>query len=183
MENRDYEKILNAMPKTGVYVVREEDRSLLYFNKRVQEISPEARLGVPCRDVWAGSCSCCPLSAIGDRQENRTVSYNDPYGGVVDVTAVRTLWEGGVPAFVITVVPRTDTSGYAYRKILHVDLDRDRCEVLKSDPKGWQPGDGSLSRQMEQFAAGGAIHPEDVERVIAFTRLEHMPLPPPGRRP
>ena len=174
MENRDYEKILNAMPKTGVYVVREEDRSLLYFNKRVQEISPEARLGVPCRDVWAGSCSCCPLSAIGDRQENRTVSYNDPYGGVVDVTAVRTLWEGGVPAFVITVVPRTDTSGYAYRKILHVDLDRDRCEVLKSDPKGWQPGDGSLSRQMEQFAAGGAIHPEDVERVIAFTRLEHM---------
>lgn len=174
LENRDYEKILNAMPKTGVYVVREEDRSLLYFNKRVQEISPEARLGVPCRDVWAGSCSCCPLAAIGGRQENRTVSYNDPYGGVVDVTAVRTLWEGGVPAFVITVVPRTDTSGYAYRKILHVDLDRDRCEVLKSDPKGWQPGDGSLSRQMEQFAAGGAIHPEDVARVIAFTRLEHM---------
>lgn len=174
MENRDYEQILDAMPETGVYVIREEDYGLLYFNKRVQEVSPEARLGVPCREIWAGSCSCCPLLTIGDQAESRAVSYNDPYGGVVDITATRTMWEGRIPAFVITVAPRMETAGYTYRKILHVDLEKDRCDVLKSDPAGWQPDGGSLSRQMERFAASGAIHPEDVERFIAFTRLEHM---------
>ena len=35
-----------------------------------------------------------------------------------------------------------DTIGYTYRKLLRVDLVRDRCEVLKSSPDGWQPGDG-----------------------------------------
>lgn len=174
MENMDYEKILNAMPETGVYVIREEDRSLLYFNKRVQEVSPEARLGVACHGIWAGSCSCCPLLTIGDRQESRSVSYNEQYGGVVDITASRTLWEGSIPAFVLTVAPRTDGGGYTYRKILCADLSRDICDVLKSDSEGWQPGAGSLSGQLEQFARSGAIHPGDQEHFIAFTRLDRL---------
>ena len=174
MELKDYEKILNTMPGTGVYVVREEDRGLLYFNKRVREISPEACLGTPCYEVWTGSCSCCPLKNIDGRQEAHSVSYNDPYGGIVDITAARTLWEETIPAFVITVTPRTDTEGYTYRKILHIDLERDHCDVLKSDPEGWQIGEGSLAGQLEQFARSGAIHPEDVERFVAFTRLEHL---------
>ena len=32
------------MPETGVYVIREEDHGILYFNRRVQEVSPEVRL-------------------------------------------------------------------------------------------------------------------------------------------
>ena len=174
MESRDYEQILSAMPETGVYVIREQDHGLLYFNKRVREVSPEVELGMACHDVWAGSCSCCPLRTIGNGTESRAVSYNDPFGGVVDITATRTRWKGEIPAFVVTVAPRTDTAGYAYRKILHADLTLDRCDILKSDPEGWQPGEGSLSRQMEEFATGGAIHPDDAERVAAFTRLEHM---------
>ena len=31
MESRDYENILGALPDTGVYVIREEDRRILYF--------------------------------------------------------------------------------------------------------------------------------------------------------
>lgn len=75
-----------------------------------------------------------------------------------------------------------ETSGYAYRKILHVDLERDRCTVRKSDPEGWQPGEGPLSGQMAQFALGGAIHPEDVERFITFTRMDHLRSAVAGRR-
>lgn len=73
-----------------------------------------------------------------------------------------------------------ETGGYTYRKILQVDLESDSCTVLKSDPEGWQPGEGSLSLQMERFARGGAIHPEDVERFVDFTRpaqLCRMPAP------
>lgn len=67
-----------------------------------------------------------------------------------------------------------ESGGYTYRKILHVDLDQDRCDVLKSDPDGWQPGEGPLSVQLEQFARGGAVHPDDVERFTAFTRPEQL---------
>lgn len=75
-----------------------------------------------------------------------------------------------------------ETSGFTYRKILHVDLERDRCTVRKSDPEGWQPGEGPLSGQMAQFALSGAIHPEDVERFITFTRMDHLRTAVAGRR-
>ena len=87
LENQDYENILNTMPGTGVYVIREEDHGILYFNKKAKEASPEAALGVPCRDVWGGSCAGCPLETMGDRREIRSVGYHDSYGGVVDITA------------------------------------------------------------------------------------------------
>lgn len=64
--------------------------------------------------------------------------------------------------------------GYTYRKILRVDLERDRCEVVKTDPESWQPGEGPLSGQLERFALGGAVHPEDVGRFVAFTRPERL---------
>lgn len=174
MENRDYEKILNAMPETGVYVIRETDRGLLYFNKRVQEVSPEARLGMPCYAAWAGSCSSCPLLTMGNRPESRAVSYNESYGGVVDITATRTLWEGQVPAFVLTVVPRIDPGGYTYRKILRIDLLQNSCNVLKLDPDGWQPKPGPLSPQLEAFARSGAVYPDDINRFIAFIQPQQM---------
>ncbi len=174
LENSDLAAILNAMPTTGVYVIREEDRGLLYFNQRVREVSPEAELGKPCYTFWGGSCACCPLPYAKDGRESRTVSYNAPYGGMVDVTAARILWEDSVPAFVVTVDPRADIPGYTYRKILRIDLERDRCNVLKSDAEGWKLGEGLLSEGLERFAKSGAVHPEDVERFVAFTRLERM---------
>ena len=63
---------------------------------------------------------------------------------------------------------------YTYRKILHVDLIGDRCEVLVSDQEGWQPEPEGLTGQLAEFAASGAIHPEDVEKFVAFTRLEQL---------
>lgn len=74
----------------------------------------------------------------------------------------------------IIVDALSDTDGFTYRKILHVDLERDRCTVLKSDPEGWQPGEGPLSGQMARFALDGAVHGEDVERFVTFTRLDHL---------
>lgn len=67
---------------------------------------------------------------------------------------------------------------YTYRKILHADLLRDSCVVLVSDPEGWQPGEGSLTGQLADFARSGAVHPEDVERFIAFTRLPQLRAAP-----
>ena len=174
LESRDYKKILNALPETSVFVIREADHGILYFNKWVQDVSPGVRLGMACHEIWTGSCSCCPLLTIRDRLKSRSVSYNSLFGGVVNITASRTMWQDSIPAFVVTVSPRTMTAGFTYRKILRLDLCEDRGGVIKSDPEGWQPGEGPLSEQLEQFARGGFLHPEDADRFVAFTRLDAL---------
>lgn len=174
MEVKDLENILNAMPETGVYVVREDDHRLLYFNRRAKEASPEMERGRPCHEIGGRACRNCPLLTAGERTENRSVSYSGRYGGVVEITASRILWEDGVPAWVMTVLPRMETAGYTYRKILKVDLEKDRCDVLKSDPGSWHPEEGCFSEQMERFANSGSIHPDDIDRIVAFTRMETL---------
>lgn len=178
LDSRDYENILSAMTDTGVYVIQESDHRLLYFNQKAHAITPGICLGNVCSDMWAGSCSCCPLPAIEGRQTAHSVGYNAAYGGIVDITATRITWEGRIPAFVIVVSPRIETAGYTYRKILRVDLIRNSCDVLKSDPEGWQLGDGPFSEQMTQFARSGSVHPEDVDRFVAFIRPEHLRAAP-----
>lgn len=75
--------------------------------------------------------------------------------------------DNGNYEMLLNAVP--EIRAYTYRKILHADLVQDRCSVLVSDPEGWQPGDGSLTGQLADFARSGAIHPGDMDRFVAFT--------------
>lgn len=72
----------------------------------------------------------------------------------------------------LTAVP--ETAAFIYRKILRLDLECDRCTILKSDPEGWQPSEGPITRQLARFALDGAVHREDVERFVTFTRLDQL---------
>lgn len=176
MESKDYESILDAMPETGVYVIREADHGILYFNKRVRTISPEVRPEMTCHEVWTGSCINCPLLTIKDRGEGRSISYNPTFGGVVDMVATRILWQDKIPAFVVTVTPRLETAGYVYRKILRVDLGLDRYDVIKLEPDAWLSGDTtvSLSSQLQSFAVSGTVHPDDQDRFLDFIQPAHL---------
>lgn len=176
MESKDYEQILNAMPETAVYVIREDNHHILYYNRRVHMVSPQVRIGMTCHEVWTGSCVNCPLLTITNRQEGRSICYNPTFGGVVDMVATRILWEGDTPAFVVSVTPRLENAGYTYRKILRVDLDRDCYEVLKIEPDSLLDGKNTenFSLQLELFAESGAIHPDDAERFISFIRPERL---------
>lgn len=84
-------------------------------------------------------------------------------GGVLGINEQGELW-----------ADIAEMGGLTYRKILRIDLDEDRCMVLKSDLEGWQPEDGAITGQLERFALKGAVHQEDAERFVAFTRLEHL---------
>ena len=176
LENRDYEKILNAMPETGVYVIREDNHGLLYFNKRVQQLSPEAQPGMSCRQVWTGSCANCPLRTVKGRNESRSLSYNALFGGVVDMTAARILWEDAIPAFMVTVTPRIEAASYIYQKILRINLSQNRYDVLKSDESVWlsEAGSENLSAELQQFTAGDIVHPDDLNRIASFTNPKHL---------
>lgn len=67
-----------------------------------------------------------------------------------------------------------ESNDFTYRKILRVDLEKDRCTVLRSDPEGWQPGEGPITGQLARFALDGAVHWEDAERFVTFTRLDQL---------
>ena len=76
----------------------------------------------------------------------------------------------------------SETDGFTYRKIFRVDLDRNRCTILKSDPEGWQPGDGPVTEQLARFALDGNVHAEDAERFVTFTRLDQLRQASAGER-
>lgn len=176
MEIRDYEKILDAMQETGVYVIRESDHVILYFNRRVSQVAPKVRIGMPCQDVWEGYCDNCPLWTIGNRRENRTINYNPHLGGVVDITATRILWEDWIPAFAVTVTPHMESTGFPYRRVLRINLTQDRFAVAKAAPgEELLLGDtGVYSQWLEELARDKLIHPNDLDRLMAVARPEHL---------
>lgn len=174
LDYTSYAAILDAMVRTGVYVVEEGSHKLLYLNKRAREVSPEAEVGSPCPEDLTELCSRCLPPAAEALQDGARTGYSARWGGVVDVSVARIPWEARDAAVMVSVEPRMDAVGYAYRTILRVDLEEDRCGVLKSGPEEWLPEAGALSRMLEQFARSGAVHPEDADRFTAFTRLERM---------
>ena len=65
MDVKEYEKILNTVPTTGVFIVREDNHEILYFNRRVAEVAPHVHTGMPCHELGNHSCANCPLLTIG----------------------------------------------------------------------------------------------------------------------
>ena len=176
MQSRDLEKILDAMQETGVYVIREDDHRILYFNQRVRQITPAAKVGMVCHELWPDSCASCPLLSIGEKQKNRSVCYSSPFGRIVDIEATRLLWEDQIPAFSITLTPHKEPSAYVYHRLLRANLTDGSYEVVRlGRNERWAEGrDESLWDWLERFLQNGGLHPEDVERFRAFVAPEHL---------
>lgn len=176
MDIRDYEKILDSIPEAAIFVVREDTHEILYFNSRIQKMSPGVYKGMPCDRLWAHSCTNCPLLIIGDKEESRTVSCDSPMGKMVDIVAKRILWEDEIPAFVVTMTPHMDETSPVYRKILRVNLTQNSYSVVKPAAEDWAADNEAetFSAWLEQFTEEGIIHPDDTERFLSFTHLEYL---------
>lgn len=177
MKTRDYELVLDSLQMTGIYVIREDTHEILYFNKRVREVSPGIKKGMVCHVLWKGSCSSCPLLTIGDRKESRSISYDHPFGKMVDIVATRILWEGNIPAFSIAVTPHADAASSVYSRILKINLSTDSAEIIQTGRRERINSEGpctSLSHWFELMVEEGNIFSGDEERVRKFIRLEHL---------
>ena len=178
MHSRDYEKILDAMQTVGIYVIREDDHRILYLNQRVREITPRARTGMVCHELWPDNCDSCPLLAIAGRQESRSIFYNSPFGQVVNITATRVEWEENLPAFVIMLMPRAEASSYTYHRLMRVDLTGGSYEIVRlgRQEESWALArpDETLDDWIDRFVRNGRLHPEDMERFRAFSRVDHL---------
>lgn len=191
MPQNNLKVLLDALTETGVYVIREDDHTLLYFNRKVKETSPYVRLGVPCHEIWKGTCGDCPLLTIGNALSNHTIHYNDPFGEVVDITANRILWDGSIPAFVILVAPHMlDHEGEeSFRQIkklynqslttvfdecLIVNLTQDYYLTFQKDtlwddiPPQGRFGDANI------HYAHKTVYPEDLETFLSLFSRDAM---------
>ena len=135
MDLKQSEKILQALPVTGIFIIREDNHAILSYNQRGPEVPPHVRTGMACQELGDHSCANCPLLTIGDRQTHQTICYNSPFGEIVDIRAVRTLWKDEIPAFIITVSPHVQAVSQTYHKIMRVNL----AEVMTRTvfPAGW----------------------------------------------
>ena len=123
------------------------------LNNRVKEVTPDARIGSVCHELWAGTCANCPLPGLEDKDQNSTINYNDPFGEVVDISASKMMWEDRIPAVLISVTPHilTETERRAeerkdylaaaalkvYGLIISVDLCQNTYEIIGCDESGW----------------------------------------------
>ncbi len=104
----NFKNMLDSLQSTGVYVITAEEHRILFYNRKVKEVSPHIEVGMICHEVWEGSCENCPIDIIQENAKARTINYNDPFGEVVEITATRVLWNNRIPAFLIRVFPHID---------------------------------------------------------------------------
>ncbi|MDE6435713.1 MAG: response regulator [Lachnospiraceae bacterium] len=177
MSTIKYERILDSLQMAGVYVIREDNHEILYYNKRVKEITPDIEEGMVCHEVWSSRCSNCPLLNIGDGKESHSVHYDDFLGKAIKITATRILWEDAVPAFMIVTAPYEEVANYVYHKVLRANLSTDSFTIIKAEEKevqDMQEHMDSLSGWFEGVVLNGYIYDEDIERYRKFVQIARL---------
>lgn len=106
MEKDNLSVVLDAINGIGIFVVGESTHELLYYNQWIAEWSPGIRLGIKCHQVWQELCPNCPVRMFDQYSGSYSVQYPTVFGDALDITVNRCMWEGTVPAFVLTLVPQ-----------------------------------------------------------------------------
>jgi len=179
MDVGNYNLLLDSLDAVGmgVYVIREDDHRTLYFNKMVKKIAPDAQLGDVCSNLWKGSCQNCPLIGMGSKMSNQSFNYDGPFHRATDIVATRTLWDGKIPAFIITFSPHAETFGANYDKIVRGNLTYDTCAAIKMDDDErakLSKGNFTLTEALATFEGSGLLYKEDKARFIEFSNLKRM---------
>lgn len=102
--------ILESMNRIAMYVIRESDHRILYFNKAFARYVPNINLGDKCHEIWPGSCEHCPLPHLETTDSVRKITYGDSFGREVEVYGTKIMWKHKVPAVLIGVYPRLQDS-------------------------------------------------------------------------
>ena len=192
MQNNNLKQLLDALTETSVYVIEAGSRRLLYFNRRCSETGRgKARIGIKCSEVWPEVCANCPLDAMGSGDSSHIVCYDPLLKATVDATANRILWDGSIPAVVVTATPHRlnfeEQQGlekirqmYAkslvtvFNECIIANLTADYYVNCQKDPL-WTniPEQGDFGRENRNYAKK-TVHPDDQEAFNAHFSREAM---------
>ncbi len=176
MKPENYKMLLDSLQIAGIYVIREDNHQILYFNRRVKDIMPGIKLGMVCHELMAGFCSNCPLLNIAGKEESRAINYDNPFGKAVDIVASRIMWED-IPAFSISITSHVDAVSFTYDKILRVNLDDGVIDMMQIEqPSRTQEAAApeTLAEWIEELTGKGNVYSGDVARVRKFGRLSYL---------
>ena len=192
MSENNLAKLLDSLAEISVYVIEEETHRLLYFNRRCQEIGRgRAVLGVKCHEVWPEVCANCPLHGLGSGDSSHLVCFDPILKMTVDVAANRILWDGQIPAVVVTASPHRlnfeEEQGlqkikqmYAqslvtvFDECIIANLTTDYYVNCQKDIL-WTniPEQGNFDVENRKYAAK-AVHPDDLEEFLSLFSRDAM---------
>lgn len=181
--------ILDSLPATFVCVISKETRNLLYFNARVLELFPMARVGMTCHEIFkdcTGPCSTCPRSQLAGENAYVSLLYDSPFGKVARLSVSKILWENRELAYVALISeyePTQEEKEQQKRKeaylqalqnnfteIYEVDLDENSVKaVLRTDQLVVYPVPGQSYTSYMQVVGEQHVHPQD--RALFFARF------------
>lgn len=95
----------DAMSSIGIFVIRREDDTLLYFNKRMGEVQPGLRLGEKSKNLLPEVFRLLPYEGVCSSENTGIVRYIEDWKSYVKIAVDDYSWEGAIPAYIITVSP------------------------------------------------------------------------------
>jgi signal transduction histidine kinase len=172
--------ILDAVSSVGIYVIEQKTRSILYYNQKMAEFSPDVRVGAICSDVWIAECDNCPLLYIGDKDYHQTVHYNQRNDNYVSTSASAIMWEG-IPAYLIVVMPYVmgeedvpswlmqakviyaQSMGILLTECFIINLSEDYFLTCQIGSVGLEMSDRQSYKEISSRYFQEVIHPDDME--------------------
>ncbi len=176
MKPENYKMLLDSLQIAGIYVIREDNHQILYFNRRIKEIMPGIELGMVCHELMSGFCSNCPLLNIEGKKESRAIKYNNLFGKAVDIVASRIMW-GDIPAYSIAITSHVDAASFTYDKILRVNLANGVIDLMQMEPllqAQETAAPETLEKWIEELIGKGSMYGGDAARVRKFGNLSYL---------
>lgn len=186
--------ILNSLPETFVCVLSKTGHRLLYFNDRVAEHSPHARLGMPCHKFFKNReypCEFCSCQRFNDDLIYCTQLRGMPFGKETRLSVSNILWENREPAYVTLVSKHEPTleereqqkkkESYihalctTYDYVIDIDCISGQYELLalSADLFEAYPMTGDYNT-VHYAVAESAVHPEDRDTFTNCCDLQGM---------
>lgn len=186
--------ILDSLPATFVCVISRETHCLLYFNARVREMFPHARLGMTCHEIFKncqGPCDNCPRTRFVNENSHVSLLYNTPFAKVARLSVSNIFWENRELAYVALISeyePTQEEKEQQKRKeayiqalqnnfleIYEVDLDENSIRgVLHKESVVVHPATGQSYTDYIQMVSEEHVHPQDRALFLAHYSLENM---------
>ncbi|EEO27915.2 response regulator [Oxalobacter paraformigenes] len=196
---KNLETILNNLNGTALYVIRQSDRRILYFNDLVRKAIPHIRHGDICQDAWQRNCARCPLQHIGKTGTYETDRYAPVFGEpTLDVTAISMQWEEE-DAYLISLAPHKPSeaerrlelerrkletvTAKLYPRAISVNLSRNTYSILHNalDNLNNPPATGKFDDLFQ--TASDTLHPDFREEFgNRFSRKALLPAHAQGTR-
>lgn len=186
-EMSQMKRVLDNITGTSIFVVAQDSHQILYVNERIKKVKPSIRVGEVCEEVWNCDRNHCPACSLGDNKNGYMTSYDVPFGKFVDMSAIKIMWEEGIPAYLVSVSGHTFSGvdqerelgrmqmqkavSQIYTMVVSINLTKNTYFMVEyaDFDSHCAPGSGNFDELVENVAA--SMHPDYQEQFLKdFTR-------------